>query len=632
MSNVEWLWINGIDLDSYTQAIPEKLKKHGYAISLNRMETGKLQTAQLCIHDVMLEKDNPNIVIVVPERQVNNWYCSLLWDMGVEFKYLGVFEKSLDLYSGAVSNCCIVSAEGIIRGGADSVLSQAGDKGLIWDLMIFDLPLLDGAALQDYSKIIKTKTKKLLINTPDSENLGAKYEKLSAFVKALLHRNRKEDKGADYPIDLDRNNGHVVAGRNMEAGYDIKTINYKIDNALIAKTERIDDRRSGIPLYSYGGNLFEEYNLEERKIYLSEEYDKKELKELLAADGKLEAFLKEIVTLLSEPENRIVVYCTSQNTANYVSKALWACNGGKKGICVYDRNAADIEYVTGELNGKASEEPQIIVADDTVGAKFLNIERITHIINYEYPENPAVLEQRLTRTGRKPNNPAFYIFCDDDYKFDGRMLRKTVLSNFGGAFCKIPDKSLLFNVENIEEHLIVLVLDLKYICDFATDAIVESFRVEYNAPEVKTAADAAATAKKRLKNLVDMFGIHDVMEQKDVDGEWLFMQFTEKIEEFKGKRVCIDDKGVLCLASDKNGKDNKDKAEKNSAEVKNALAFAGKLTGTREDFTLIKSETEKLSHYLKLSALINLWKYYKFSMEISSSYKDFIGLYNKGVI
>jgi hypothetical protein len=628
--------MNNTGFDSSAKSIAAKLAKHGYAIALNRMEEGKMQTAELCIHDVLTQKDNPNIVIIAPEHLVKNWHFSLLWDLGVEFKSLGVYEKSLDLFSNSISNCCLVSAEGLLRAGKGSVLSKAGDSGIVWDLMIIDMPLTpltENADIQELAKTIKTKTKKLLISTPASDDLGKKYEKLSDVVKNLLQRNRKEDKGAACPIELSEPDGHVVAGRNMSGDYNTKTINYKIDNALYAKAERIDDTRSGIPLYSYGGNIFEEYNLKERKTYLGEEYDKTELKELVAADGKLEAFLKEIVTLLSDTGNRIVVYCTSDNTKKYVSKALWACNGGKKGICVYDRNTADSEFVSGELAGHGAEEPHIIVADDMAGNKFLNIEKVTHIINYEYPENPAVLEQRLIRTGRKinANVPAFYIFCDDDYKFDGRMLRKTVLSNLGDTFSVIPDKSLLFNVENMEEHLIVLILDLKFLSDNAKEEMVESFRVEYNAPEATTAAGVSDTAKKRLKSLVDMFGLHEVTKQKDVDGERLFMEVAEKIEQFRGKRICLGEKGILQLAGDTIPPAD----AKLPPEAAKALEFAKKLTGKNDDLAIIKAETEKLSYSLRLSVLINIWQYYRNEFKVQKSYKNFIDAYNiydKGVI
>jgi len=627
MSNIEWLWTSGINFDSYALTIPDKLSKYGYAVALNRMETGKLQTAQLCVHDVLAGKDNPNIVIITPEHLARNWYYSMLWDMGVEFKYFGVFEKSLDLFSDALANLCLVPAEAL--GPENTVLSQAGNAGLAWDLMIIDMPVAGEANITESLKNTKAKTKRLLINA-SADRLDTKFEKLSALAKTVLRRGRKEDKGAEYPISLSEPDGHVAAGRNMTGDYDIKTINYKIDSTVTAKTERIDDKRLGIPLYSYGGNIFEEYKLKERKTYLSDEYDKVQLKALLAADGKLEAFLKEIVTLLADSENRIVVYCTSPATVNYVSKALWACNGGKKGICVYDRNCStmtDAEFVNGELYGAGTEEPNIIVADDKAGSRFLNAEKITHIINYEYPESPAVLEQRLTRAGRKPNpkSPAFYIFCDGDYKFDGRMLRKTVLSNIGKAFSRIPDKTLLFDIDGIEEHLIVLILDLKFIADNAKDDMVEDFRVEYNAPEVNSAKDAAATAEKRLKSIVEMFGLHDVLKQKEIDGEQLFMQISEQIDKLKNNRVCLDEKGVLTVA----GKAAEPEIIKNSVEIKRAAEFAAKLTGKKQDLELLKAETEKLSYSQKLSVLINAWKHYRFELKIQKSYKDFIELFNQ---
>jgi hypothetical protein len=626
MNNVEWLWTSGINFDSHALSVPEKLSKHGYAVALNRMETGKTQTAGLCIHDALADKENPNIAIITPEHLARNWYFSLLWDMGLEFKYSGVFEKSLDLFSDAVANLCIVSAEKLADNPA---LSQAGGSGIIWDLIVVDMPLNEETDISEQLKSMKVKAKKLLINAP-ADRMDAKFEKLSALVKAVLQRGKK-DKNAECVISLDEPDGNVAAGRNMGGDYNIKTINYKIDNSVTAKTERIDDKRLGIPLYSYGGNIFEEYNLKERKTYLSDEYGKTQLKDLLAADGKLEAFLKEIVTLLADSENRIVVYCTSANTVKYVSKALWACNGGKKGICVYDRNCStvtDAEFVNGEFNSALTEEPNIIVADDKAGSRFLGVEKITHIINYEYPENPAVLEQRLTRTGRNPSNadktPAFYIFCDDDYKFDGRMLRKTVLSNIGKAFSRVPDKNLLFNIDGIEEHLIVLILDLKFIADNAKDDMVESFRVEYNAPEVNTAKDAAATAEKRLKNIVEMFGLHEVMKQKEIDGERLFMEISEMVEKLRGNRVCLDEKGVMRVAD----KATPPTESKNSAEMKEAAAFASKLTGKKEDLGLIKTAIEKLSYSQKLSVLVSAWKQYRFGLKIPKSYKEFIKLYN----
>ncbi|MCL2693642.1 MAG: hypothetical protein FWE60_00890, partial [Oscillospiraceae bacterium] len=351
-----------------------------------------------------------------------------------------------------------------------------------------------------------------------------------------------------------------------------------------------------------------------------------------AADGKLEAFLKEIVALLSDHENRIVVYCASKQTVDYVSKALWACNGGKRGICVYGQSDADSEYIYGELSDTAgSEEPRIIVADDSAGVKFLNVEKVTHIINYEYPENPAVLEQRFTRGGRKAGNPAFYIFCDEADRFDGRMLRNVVLSNIGLALGgAIPDKCLLFDIEGVEERLAALILELKYIIDTSKDAkadAVAGFRAEFNAPEADSAAKMAEVAKGRLQKLIELFDLHGSFKAKEIDGEKLFIQLTEKAAAFKGKRVFLDEKGALKLAA---GDEPPKKAK--PSEAANAAAVAKKLTGGEKDFSIIKSEIEKLSDSQKLSVLISIWKHYKYVKKLPKSYKSFIELYNKGVI
>ncbi|MCL2693830.1 MAG: hypothetical protein FWE60_01850, partial [Oscillospiraceae bacterium] len=141
MSNMEWLWLSDAEeFDPSALSVPEKLAKHGYACILNRMETGKVQAAQLCVHDVLSKNENPNIAIICPERLIKSWYSSMLWDMGVEFKYFGVSPRSLNLYSDSMANYCLISAESVIKDGEKSVLFKAGE-GFIWDLMFVDLPM-----------------------------------------------------------------------------------------------------------------------------------------------------------------------------------------------------------------------------------------------------------------------------------------------------------------------------------------------------------------------------------------------------------------------------------------------------------------------------------------------------------
>jgi hypothetical protein len=194
MNNIEWLWANGTEFDTHAAGIPEKLSKHGYAVALNRMEAGKMQTAELCIHDVLASRENPNIAIICPKHLAPSWHFSLLWDMGLEFKYFGVFEKSLDVFSDVVANFCIVSEEALLS-GSDFVLSQAGGSGIVWDLMIVNIEAENADIISEQLKNTKAKTKKLLINADSGGDINdTKYEKLSALVKNVLQRNKKRQK------------------------------------------------------------------------------------------------------------------------------------------------------------------------------------------------------------------------------------------------------------------------------------------------------------------------------------------------------------------------------------------------------------------------------------------------------
>ena len=73
-----------------------------------------------------------------------------------------------------------------------------------------------------------------------------------------------------------------------------------------------------------------------------------------------------------------------------------------------------------------------------------------------------------------------------------------------------------------------------------------------------------------------------------------------------------------------------------SQEVEKAVEFAATLTGEPVDYPLIIDETAKISDSKRLSALLSLWKHYRYKMNDPRTYKEFIGLYNnfdnKGVI
>jgi len=637
MSKIEWLWCGDADLDLNMLSVPERLSKHGYVLILNRMETGKTQAAELCIHDVLTQSVNPNIVIICPEFLLGSWYSSLLWDTGVEFKYFGVFEESLNMFSGAIANYCLVTSESLARNGENSVLGNAMDEGFVWDLMIIDMPHSGVVDIGVYTNGIKTKAKKLLINAPAADEFGEKCEKLADLTKTLLHDKKQADAVSAHPLgEKLTSDGAVLAGRNMTGDYKVKTINYEIDEKLISSVKRLDDVYSGIPLYNYCGNIFEEYALAERETYLKDAYSKKDLRTLTAADGKLAALFKLTDELMLDVGNRIAVYCVTENTLNYVSKAIKAKYDDKP-VCVYDRNVTEKSFIKAELGDEGYNDPRILVTDDKSGSQFINISKITHIINYEYPENPAVLEQRYTRIGRTFGAPSFYIFSDKGCRFDGRMLRKRVLGNLDRAFHRhIPDKSLFFNIEDINGHIAALVKDIKYICDCTAGAgaasdVIERFRVEYDIPGATTAEKTNKMAKSILKKLAGLFELGPILEENEIDEQILLTLISIKVKALQGKRVYISENGALSPNNEPESPPPDISQNKIIMGVMQASGFLRELTGENGDYALIKTQTAGLSDSLKLSVLINLWKHYKYERKIPKQYKEFIELYNKGV-
>ncbi|MCL1822802.1 MAG: hypothetical protein FWG44_01240 [Oscillospiraceae bacterium] len=550
MSNIEWLWLNNAEIDAEVLSLPERLSRHGYALMINRLETKKIQAAELCVNDVLTKTEKPNIIVIAPEHLVKSWYSAFLWDMGVEFKYLSVNDKTPELISPSISNLCMMTSESLIKSKGNSITAKTvkENQKFVWDLMVIDLPFSCKINTDAYINAIGIKADKLLINAPAPDDFGETCENLSTLVKHLLKRNEKKRREADFSADELKDS--IIAGRNMEGNYTVKTISYKGEN-------------------------------------------------------KTGAFLKETETILSNPENRTVIYCTAQNTVTLVKNALSEFYKDSKSICVYDSGVNEAEFISGEFKGESITEPQIIITNDLCGTMFINTEKITHIINYEYPENPAVLEQRYARGGRKAakENPVFYLFCDEEYKTDGKILRESILSESIRMFCgHIPDKSLLFDIPDIEEHLTVLILDLKFV--------------------------AGEAGKEKLQKLLPMLDLAYILKENEIDGERVFGEITEKIAVFRNKRVFLDENMVLHTADDLPEKPEKD-IKANIPEIREALKAARKLTGKETDFKIIAEETSALSDNMKLAALIGIWKHCKYELKIPRTYQKFIELYNK---
>ena len=71
---------------------------------------------------------------------------------------------------------------------------------------------------------------------------------------------------------------------------------------------------------------------------------------------------------------------------------------------------------------------KVLVATD-IAARGIDIDDLTHVINFELPEVPETYVHRIGRTGRAGNLGTAFSFCDHEEKDDLRMIQKLITKN-----------------------------------------------------------------------------------------------------------------------------------------------------------------------------------------------------------
>ena len=175
---------------------------------------------------------------------------------------------------------------------------------------------------------------------------------------------------------------------------------------------------------------------------------------------------------------------------------------------------------------------------------------ITHIISYELPDHPAVLQQRYKRralVGGK--TPEFIFFCDTEGLFDGRVLKKALAGNLYKAFRReLPCENILLRIEGIEQILTDLLIDVKYIADYTGSVgssfdVISRFKSDYMIPAERNLTTAARTheyAAHKLSVLAAMLGVSALAEAKETDKAALLAAVTEKVNALRGGYASSD--------------------------------------------------------------------------------------------
>ena len=156
-----------------------------------------------------------------------------------------------------------------------------------------------------------------------------------------------------------------------------------------------------------------------------------EQKVLFVGKGNKDALL---VSLLDDPRiNRAIIFTQMKHVANKVVKKLFIA--GINGIAIHGNKSQAAR--TRALNGFKQGRYRVLVATD-VAARGLDVDDITHVINYNLPVEAETYVHRIGRTARAGADGSAISFCcaeDRAYLRDiERLLGKPVPAEMEHAF------------------------------------------------------------------------------------------------------------------------------------------------------------------------------------------------------
>jgi ATP-dependent RNA helicase RhlB len=150
-------------------------------------------------------------------------------------------------------------------------------------------------------------------------------------------------------------------------------------------------------------------NMPEKFVVTPEQMTVELVEQQIYHVGKSEKFGLLLGLMKSEPEGRYLIFCNMKVTAERLKSMLQA-------------NGISSEAITGDLpqpkrlrvlsNFKNGSFPVLIATD--VASRGLHIEGVTHVINYDLPQDPEDYVHRIGRTGRAgAGGRAVSLACED---------------------------------------------------------------------------------------------------------------------------------------------------------------------------------------------------------------------------
>lgn len=648
-NSVKWIPLGGMDLSAANLAPAEKLRKFGFSLVCCEFGSEKLTKAGLCIYDVLAEKESPNILLITSRRVLYGWYRILMTGIGADFKVVSGAANEIVFFSQDSSNLYLMPSEAL---NSANGLKAKVPQDFVWDLVIIDDEQNTG--VPDYGfwkEQLPWKTERLLMITQFPANSGEDKAALSGMVKQLLSDEEQASAADELDLSvsglpLDYGTPVLSAGDkriyNGEIKRSVSFVNYGCDEGFLSGLRRRIDIRTGLPNYKYGGNIFEEYDVDEKKwVYQKAAYTPSDVAELRSADKKLDEFLKLTDEVMSQENSRAIVYCCDKNTVEYLRKTLTAMYPGSGVVKAARGELFSNRDILRKLNvDDRTTYPKLIIATDDIGAVGDGLDRVTHVINYELPVSPVLLERRMTRHGAKNENQrSFIIFRDSNKLFDSRMLDKVLFGGLADAFFgDMPARNILLDIDIKAECLSNLIADLRYTESYASEVdncydLIKKFKGDYEAlgaGKINNAKQLAEFAGKLLAKVCGFYGVSKDASQEDIAAALASLTGLCAVNDGALAPVNSEMLSKIAASLDQDPA-GQPFGEEAIAGVEAARKHIDELHSGSNYHLMIRNDIQSLNDCIQYPVLYGVWRYRVREKDSVRSFKDFIRIYNDGI-
>lgn len=645
-NSVKWIPLEGMELTAADLAPAEKLRKFGFSLVCCSFGSGKLTKAGLCIYDVLAEKETPNILVVTSAREIYGWYRILMTGIGADFKVINGAANEIVFFTGDSSNLYLCPPAAL---DAANGLKTKVPADFQWDLIIVDdEQSLSAPDCRKLSERIPWKSERLLMFTQFPAQNGEERDALSEFVKSTLaeEANASCADGLDFTVNgvpLGYDTPLLLAGDKhiCSGALNVETADYDFDDAFLAGLRRRSDIRTGLPSYKYGGNIFEDYDVEDMKgLYQKSTYTPSDVAELRAVDKKLDCFLNLADKVASDENSRAMIYCCDRNTVDYLRKVLSAMYSESRVKTARSELFSNKDILRKLQVDDSTVYPKFVIAMDDISAVGDGLDRITDVFSYELPDSAVLLERRVTRHGTAHEADRRFVFFRDSNKlFDSRMLGKVLYASLPNAFCgDIPARNVLLDIPAKGEYIAELVADLRYAESYASEVdscydLIKKVKADYEllgAGNLSNARHLAEFAGKLLAKVCRFYGI-----EKDSSPE----EIAAAADKLSG--LCQAADGALsAVPADMVEKISKSLDADPAAQPFGEEAIAGleqakqrvnELHSGSHYHLMIKNDIQSLNDCIQYPVLYNIWKYRVREQDSVRSFRDFIRIYNDGM-